>query len=124
VIVANLGLIASVVLIPFSTAAVGDPGLDDLPLPTALLAVNIAATSALHTLVYAMAARRGLFATRPSRGEFNATVLASLAPAAVFLASLPIAYLVTPIAAQLSWLSLIVIGPWVGRRAGAPRGAS
>ena len=34
-IVANLVLIASIVLIPFSTNAVGDPGVEDLPLPTA-----------------------------------------------------------------------------------------
>ena len=60
-IVANLVLIVSIVVIPFSTNAVGDPGVEDLPLPTAFLAVNIAATSGLHTLVHMLAYRRGLF---------------------------------------------------------------
>jgi uncharacterized membrane protein len=49
--VMNLVLIASIVVIPFSTNAVGDPGVEDLPLPTAFLAVNIALASGLHTLV-------------------------------------------------------------------------
>lgn len=65
-IVANLVLIASIVVIPFSTNAVGDPGVEDLPLPTAFLAVNIAVASGLHTLVYVLAYRRKLFLVRPS----------------------------------------------------------
>jgi uncharacterized membrane protein len=65
-IVANLVLIASIVVIPFSTNSVGDPGIEDLPLPTAFLAVNIAVASGLHTLVYVLAYRRELFLVRPS----------------------------------------------------------
>jgi uncharacterized membrane protein len=116
VIVANLGLIGAIVLLPFSTEAVGDPGVDDLPLPTALLAVNVAAASLLHSLVYAMAVRHELLATRPSRDEYLAALLPGLVPAAVFLLSVPIAYLVDPVAAQLFWLTLLVL-PVLWRRA-------
>jgi hypothetical protein len=41
-------------------------------------------------------------------------VINGLAPAAVFLASVPIAYLVSPVAARLSWISLLAVNPAVG----------
>jgi len=41
-------------------------------------------------------------------------VVTGLVPAAVFLASVPIAYLVSPGVARLSWLSLLVVNPAVG----------
>lgn len=116
VIVANLCLIAAVVLIPFSTAAVGDPPTEDLPLPVAGFALNVAAASALSTLVYVLARRHRLLDPRPGAAEFRAYLLASLVPAAVFLASIPIAYAATPDAAKLSWLSLAVLQPLLGRR--------
>jgi uncharacterized membrane protein len=111
VIVANLVLICAIVLLPFTTEAVGNPGVEDLPLPTALLAVNVAAASLLHSLVYVMAVRRGLVAATPSRDELVANLSGGLLPAAVFLVSIPIAYLVSPVAAQLFWLTLLLIGP-------------
>lgn len=115
VIIANLFLVAAVVILPFSTKSVGDPGVKNLPLPSAVLAVNVAAVSGLQTLVYVMACRRGLLTSEPSRAEFSAQVASSLTPAAVFLISIPIAYLVTPGAAQLVWLSLFVLNPTVTR---------
>ena len=110
VIVANLALVAAIVLLPFSTRSVGDPGLEDLPLPTAVMAVNIAAASILHAAVFALAWRRGLLGSRPDRIDPRDYLLASLAPAAVFLASIPVAYAASPIAAQFCWLALIPIG--------------
>jgi hypothetical protein len=41
-------------------------------------------------------------------------VINGLVPAAVFLASVPIAYLASPDVARLSWLSLLAINPAVG----------
>ena len=114
-IVVNLGLIAAIVLLPFSTQAVGDPGVEDLPLPTVIMAVNVVAASALHTLVYAVAVRRNLLSSTPSRGEVSDTVVNGLAPAAVFGASVPIAYLISPVAAQITWISLIPISWLLGR---------
>jgi uncharacterized membrane protein len=113
-IVANLCLVGAVVLLPFSTAAVGDPDVADLPLPTVLMAVNIAAVSALHTLVWAVAGRKGLLDHTPTSGEWHERVIGGLVPAAVFLASVPLAYLASPAIARLAWLSLLVINPAVG----------
>jgi uncharacterized membrane protein len=108
-IVANLVLIASIVVIPFSTNAVGDPGVEDLPLPTAFLAVSIAVASGLHTLVYMLSYRRGLFLVRPSAREVQGALVIGLSPAAIMLASVPVAYLASPVIAQLCWLLIIPI---------------
>jgi uncharacterized membrane protein len=117
VIVANLALIAAIVLLPFTTEAVGDPSVDHLPLPTVVLVVNVAAASLLHVVVYLMASWRGLLAARPTRDELIAHLPPRIMPAAVFLVSIPLAYLTTPVVAQLSWLSLLVIGPVARQRA-------
>jgi uncharacterized membrane protein len=113
-IVAHLFLIAAIVLLPFTTASVGDPDVADLPLPTVLMAVSIAAVSALHTLVWVVACRGGLLDHTPTTGEWREMVINGMAPAVVFLASVPIAYLVSPVAARLSWLSLLAVNPAVG----------
>ena len=112
-IVANLCLLATIVLLPFSTASVGDPSTAELPLATALMAVNVAAVSTLYTVVWIMASRRRLLDQTPTAGEWRQHLLAGLAPAAVFLASIPIAYLASPDVARLSWLALVVVNPVV-----------
>jgi len=114
-IVINLMLIASIVLLPFTTSSVGDPAVDAEPLPTVVLAIDIAAASVLHTLVYVVAYRRDLLVARPTPRERSGFVLIGLTPALVFLASIPVAYLATPEAAWLSWLSLLVLRPLVRR---------
>jgi uncharacterized membrane protein len=115
-IVANLFLIATIVLLPFSTEAVGDPEIDHLPLPTAVMAVNLAAASMMLAVVYWLAWRRNLFRSHPSRAELRANLIASVAPAMVFLISVPIAYLASPTAGKLTWLSLVLVKPLTGPR--------
>src|SRR5205085_394004 len=95
-IVAHLGLLAAIVLLPFTTASVGDPDVAGLPLPTVLMAVGIAAVSALDTLVWVVAHHGDLLDHTPTWGEWRETVIMGIAPAAVFLGSVPIAYLVSP----------------------------
>jgi uncharacterized membrane protein len=114
-IVVNLFLIAAIVLLPFSTQAVGDPGVEDLPLPTVIMAVNVVAASVLHTLVYVVAVRRNLLSTAPSAGEVWWFVVNALAGAVVFAASVPVAYLISPTAARITWISLVPID-WLLRR--------
>jgi uncharacterized membrane protein len=99
-IVVNLFLIAAIVLLPFSTQAVGDPGVEHLPLPTVIMAVNVVAASLLYTLVYVVAVRRNLLTTVPSRAEVSHFVVNALAAAVVFAASVPVAYLISPTAAR------------------------
>ena len=52
--------------------------------------------------------------------EWRSTVAAGIAPAVVFLASIPIAYLISPGVARISWLLLVVVNPvvetWITRR--------
>ena len=109
VIVANLFLIAAIVLLPFSTEAVGDPEIDDLALPTAVFALDVAAASMMLTIIYWLAWKRDLLRSRPSRAELRANLIASVVPAVIFVVSIPIAYLASATAAKLSWLSLIIL---------------
>jgi hypothetical protein len=60
------------------------------------------------------ARRRGLLRANPTPHEFTLNVLAMLVPGIVFLASVPIAYLASPGAAQLSWLALVPINAVLG----------
>lgn len=108
-IVVNLCLVATIVLLPFSTNAVGDPSVNDLPLPTVVMAVNVAAASVLHTLVYLVAVRRGLLDPAPTPAQVRWFVFNALPAAVVFAASVPIAYLISPTAAKIAWISLIPI---------------
>ena len=114
-IVVNLFLLAAIVILPFTTESAGDPEVNELPLPTVVLAINIAAVSAAFTLLFVMARARAVLRWTPSQRAFTWYVLLFLAPGVVFLVSVPIAYLVTPATAQLMWLSLLVINPWLGR---------
>lgn len=116
-IIANLCLMAGIILLPFSTSAVGDPSVESFPLPTALMAVNVAAVAVLYTVVWIVAARRELIDPPPTPAGRRAAVIGGLAPAVVFLASIPIAYLVAPDAARLFWVVLLLANPFVPRLA-------
>jgi uncharacterized membrane protein len=122
-IVLNLFLIAAIVLLPFSTQAVGDPDIDNLALPTALMAANIAAASILHAAVYRLALHRGLLSPRPTTAEANQYMLAGVGAACVFLLSIPVAYILSPAWGRAFWLALIPVGYLLGRRAKRIEGA-
>jgi hypothetical protein len=111
----NLFLVGAIVLLPFSTQSVGDPGVGELALPTVIMALNIAAASILHSTIFAMAARRGLLAQPRPTEEVRGYIVLSLVPAAVFLASIPVAYAVSADAARAFWLVLVIVNPIVGR---------
>jgi hypothetical protein len=82
----------------------------------AWIAVDVAAASALTTLVYLLAWKRNLFRAEPTEEELHGNLVGGLVPAAVFLVSIPIAYLASPLAAELSWLSLLVLKPLTRHR--------
>ncbi|MGV0835250.1 hypothetical protein [Mycolicibacterium thermoresistibile] len=103
-------LVGFVIFIPFTTQGISDSGSSDLPLPTALYAVNVAAVVLATGLLEALGRRRGLLdAPQPS------STVQYVAAAAVFVASIPVAYWVSADAAKLFWLSLIVINPVADR---------
>jgi uncharacterized membrane protein len=114
-IVANLFLMAAIVLLPFGTQSVGDVGTEQLPLPVAVMAVDIVAVSVLSTLIFLLAVRRRMLLEQPDRREVISYALGGLTPALVFAVSIPVAYLVSPRAATLTWLSLLVLAPLVPR---------
>jgi uncharacterized membrane protein len=101
-----------VVLIPFTTEALGKVG---LPLSVAVYAAVIAVTAILHHLVQDQADRAQLVDRQrtPAQRRWD-WISASVLPA-VFLASIPVAYLVSPAAAEYCWISLVVLNPLVGR---------
>jgi uncharacterized membrane protein len=110
-ITVNLVLLAFVVLLPFSTDALGE---HQEPLATAVFAVNVAVISSTEAVMYLLAWRNGLPTAPPSPRRMRLELVPQLVPPALFLASIPVAYLVSSSAARLSWLALFVLGPVVG----------
>jgi hypothetical protein len=84
------------------------------PLATAVFAGNVAVISSTEAVMSVLAWRGGLMSAPPSRRRMRLNVVVQLVPPAVFLASVPVAYLVSSSAARLSWLSLLVFNPMVG----------
>lgn len=114
-ITSNLVTVAFVVLIPFSTQGISDPELNDLPLPTALYAVNVALAILSQSITAEIARARGLLVDEVSRSAWRASRVDVLSKIAVFLLSVPIAFACGSRWAQLSWLLLIVLGRVTGR---------
>ena len=109
----NLLYLAWIVLIPFSSQVLGDHGGDTDAI--LLYAVNLVAVSLIGMLMAVDARRAGLAETSPEvarEGQRRALIVA-----AVFLASIPVAF-VDPHVAQLLWLALFVapVGRRVARR--------
>ena len=108
----NCMVMFGIVLIPFATEAMGK--LNDLPLPTALYAVVIALTHVMKSIVVFVADFRGMNGHKLTPSEVRWELVESAALPVVFLGSIPIAYLVSPGSAQLSWISLAVVMPVLG----------
>lgn len=110
-----------VVLIPFATEAMGK--VEHEPLPVAVYAVVIAGTSVMHHLMEDQADRAGLRRHRRSPAQRRWAWAHSAILPVVFLASIPVAYLISPTAAQYCWASLFVLEPvvggWLDRRVAA-----
>jgi uncharacterized membrane protein len=107
----NLVLLAFVVLLPFTTDALGQHA---EPLATAVFAGNVAVISSTEAVMSVVAWRTGLFSAPPSARRMRLELVPQLVPPAVFLASIPVAYLASSAAARLSWLALVVLNPAIG----------
>jgi uncharacterized membrane protein len=106
----NLVMLAFVVLLPFSTDALGEYR---EPLATAVFAGNVAVISSTEAVMSRLAWRDGLMSAPPSPRRLRLELVAQLVSPAVFLASIPVAYLASSAAARLSWLALVVLNPMV-----------
>jgi len=109
----NCVVMFGVVLIPFATEAIGKLG--DLPLPVAVYAIVISGTYLMQHVVVLVADRRGLRGDRMTGPQLTWDLISAAVLPLVFLGSIPLAYLVSPQAAEQSWISLAVIMPVLGR---------
>jgi len=107
----TLVLLAAVVILPFSTEALGT---FHQPLSTAVYAVNIAFVTSTEAVLFILAWTEGLVEPAPARRTALISLVPQVFPAVVFLASVPLAYLWSPAAARLSWVSLLLLSPAVG----------
>lgn len=105
-------LVGLVVFIPFTTKAISDPNPAGLPLPTALYAANVAAVVLVSVLLNVVARWRGL--TDTADEPLFDQIAGGLLVAAVFLASIPVAYRFGPGNAKWCWLALVALGPLLG----------
>ncbi len=102
-LVVNLAFLSLISLMPFTTGVFGRYG--DVSIAVVLYALNVAAANIGAVAMSRMAMRRRLLPEDdPERAE---PLWRSLAPAGVFLLSIPVAF-VTPQKAPLVWLLLLV----------------
>ncbi len=115
-ITANLVALAFVVLIPFSTQGISDPGSSDEPLAIAVYSMNIAAAVLTQSAVFAVARRGGLIQHPLPSAAYRAQFVDTLStPPRCSSRRSPVAYLVNVEAARWVWASLLVIGPVSGQ---------
>jgi uncharacterized membrane protein len=110
----NLVYLAAIAFVPFPTALVGIYG-DEEAVVIVLYAVTLAIASALEAVLFFHAQRAGLLRRRLDDQALRNYMLASLAPAAIFLLSIPIAIFYDPGTALLSWLLIFVAEFLIGK---------
>lgn len=112
IITLNCLVMFGVVLIPFATEAQGKV---DLPLPVAVYAVVISATSILTHYADDQANQAGLGGPIRSASARRWYWAEGLVLPAVFLGSILLAYAFSPKVAQYSWILLILLMPLAER---------
>jgi uncharacterized membrane protein len=113
-ILVNVAMLAFVTLIPFTTDALGYEGSEPTEVASVLYALNVATISGLSFVLHRIAQRDRLFRLQPTPAEARIIAIDQLVAPAVFLASIPVAVLVSGAAARWCWLSLAVLGPVAG----------
>src|SRR5690606_35604895 len=93
-IVVNIVVLAFVIFIPFTTQAISDPGLELLPLPTVVYAINVAGAIIVQVLMYEVAMSRGYGRVERSPRTRRPELVDGLPTPAVFLLSIPVTPLV------------------------------
>lgn len=110
----NLVAAGGVIFIAFTTQGISDPHSTDLPLPTAIYALNLALVSLTLTAMYQVARARGLLRHPVSRRQNLADIAGAIVTPVVFLASIPVALTWGAIPGRVCWLALIVLSPAAG----------
>ncbi|MEU4923825.1 TMEM175 family protein [Streptomyces parvus] len=100
--------LGAIALVPFPTALLSEYAAR--PLTVAVYAGMVAVTNLLELAMFLTGRRQTEHATEASRSEVGRAVTADLAStAALFAATVPVAYLVSPAAAMWCWLALVPI---------------
>jgi len=115
VIAANLLVVGLVVFIPFTTQGISDSTISELPLPVAVYAVNVAAVILAQSVMFEVARARGLVEDDDPPGTLWLLRIDTAIKVAVFLVSIPVAYLVSPGWGMTTWALLLVVSPLFGR---------
>jgi uncharacterized membrane protein len=115
IVLANILCVFFVILIPFSTQAMNSPTLSNVPLATALYAVNIGLASIAQSVMYQIATRGSLVKVVSTRESQVLVLVEEALLPLVFAISIPIAYIAGPREAQYSWASLLVLLPLLAR---------
>jgi uncharacterized membrane protein len=102
----NLVYLAAIAFMPFPTALVGLYGSEEAVV-IVLYAVTLAVASLLEAVMFWHAQRAELTRRKLDDEAFRNYMAASLAPAVVFVLSIPVALLVDPGLGLLSWLLII-----------------
>lgn len=108
----NLVYLALVAFLPFTTGLLGD--YNAVPLVVTVYALNVAAISSMETVMFVVAHRTGLVERPLPPDVYRYAVIESLVPVAVFLLSIPLAY-VHHYLAYGCWASLLIIEPVMSR---------
>jgi uncharacterized membrane protein len=114
-VIMNVVVVGLVILIPFTTQAISDPGLENLPLPTVVYACNVAAAILMQTAMYELALARGLGRYVRSASTRRWEIIDSLSNPVVFLVSIPVTLLFGGIPGKITWWAMLILGPITGR---------
>jgi uncharacterized membrane protein len=110
----NMLLLSLIALMPFTTALMGRYNANGDEISVILYALNVGLAACADTYVDKVAFDEGI-ARVVSAGERRAQVVTGWLRSAILFGSIPVALLLGETAAQLSWLTLLMLG-WVGRR--------
>jgi uncharacterized membrane protein len=108
-VLVNTMLLASIGLMPFTTAVLG--GYDE-PLAVALYAINVAVTTLLAGLIRVVAITGHLALEPPTESQQarqRAAIAGAVGRTLVFLLSIPIAYFISESLAKWFWLLLLLV---------------
>jgi uncharacterized membrane protein len=119
-VLVNLALLATIGLMPFTTAVLGSY---DEPLAVALYAGNVGLTVLLQGLLKLVMVGDSLGESDQPRSRSRDVIVGAVSRALVFLASIPVAYEVSESLAKWMWLLLLAPGFVEHRRARPHRDA-
>lgn len=110
----NLVYLATIAFVPFPTALVGIYGSSEAVV-VVLYAVTLAVASVLEAVLFAHAQRAALLRQRLDDGAYRKYMVASVAPAVVFLLSVPVAVGYDPGTGVLMWVLIFPVEYLLGR---------